>query len=640
MTSPSATQPLVARLLPALLLLALVAVERGLRQLRASNRTVTIFTGLAFAAVAAWTFTTLVLPPWIEGFEAQKDYDNYLLAAHRLLQHGEFPVLGPGIAPTRLYLGPLFIYLLAFALWVSGNDLHGAWLVLASLDLVAMVGTGVALVRPLGRGRAAMLVVLLLASPQLHRELNWYFWHHPFLPAFELLTLAALVRFLVLRRPGAWLVAVAGACLAVQMHLTAGVLFVPLAVGAWVGRKALSRSTWLATSAILLVLNAWVLAELDVLFDPAMWRAASAGLSGTLGDPDVHRLLAAGALLDATTVVTAGALLVPAGLIASVALLARRRAPGSPDGPQAVAWVAVSGTLASAGLLFALRHWWSPTYDLVAVPFLAMCAWGALDSADRFIRSEGWPRVARIAQWVVLPLLALNLLRPLRDAPPLPEGPAYDMRVLDDLLTVAAAGGWILLPADATRVHGVATLVPAWARTRFLAHRLGESPAVTAEPPAGGVNVSFDLAGRFEFEPVDPCLATPSQPGDPRPGQPVEAARTPGCLGRPGVHRFVVALAIPDFRALPCEPMAPAMTFEADGHAMAAVGSLPPPEPFEHDKRFALFRTELPLDLAATARVVVRPACWLTLVDFFESGRPYSATDAGLGGRAMGEVLP
>ena len=62
MTSPSATQPLVARLLPALLLLALVAVERGLRQLRASNRTVTIFTGLAFAAVAAWTFTVMHWP--------------------------------------------------------------------------------------------------------------------------------------------------------------------------------------------------------------------------------------------------------------------------------------------------------------------------------------------------------------------------------------------------------------------------------------------------------------------------------------------------------------------------------------------------------------------------------------------------
>ena len=590
-------------------------------------------TGPAFVAAVSWVFFAHALPTWSPGFEYVPDYDNYLSDAWRLARDGQFPTLGPWVDPTPLRLGPLFPCLLGFALRVAGPDLLSAWRVLVSVNLLSILLAGLAAKRLVGRGRAALLVVLLATSPAIFAEQRHFFWHHPFVVPFSLMALCGAWFFLVRRRPVYWLVAVLGAGLAVQMHLTAAALAIPLAVVAVAGRREFGWRLWLQTALVLVGVNAYLFAETDVLFGAANWEAASRGLRGLVarGESSVEIL---GAWASLGSAVACGVLVVPAGIgVACYACAGRGRARLAPP-IQVASLLVLAAVPAFLALPVVLANWWAHHYLYWGVPWMVLASWLLLVRLGAGLARLGPRFPGPVLALVALPALALWPVPADALRPQLAGAAALDAGLLSEVADVGSANGWTAQLAGpcAPRIHGVPALLVASPRNGGFFELRMEPPGACAprDGPDGDVTdvtFAFDAFGRFTLERYETCLDR--RAGD-APGGHLRTFWTgvlPRCAGRDDRKRFLVAVVAADPRAGECDAGEAGVTVDLDGEAVALDLDV---DPRSESDGFGLLRTAVPVDLGRVGRVQVGLPCGVALIDLFESEAPFSGPDAGL----------
>lgn len=174
-----------------------------------------------------------------------------LLQAKNIIEQGIFPSLGPKIYRGHGHLGPAYAYLVAIPLWLSAYDPAGAVELVLFLDVVAIV-----LMYFLGRelfGNLAGLIGagLYAVSFTMVFYARWC-WHPSLVPLFTMLLFYSLIQILKGRVAFLPVVALSQGLL-LQLHLSTGVLLVPVALALWQSRRSLGRWSIAASALVFFV---------------------------------------------------------------------------------------------------------------------------------------------------------------------------------------------------------------------------------------------------------------------------------------------------------------------------------------------------------------------------------------------------
>ncbi len=163
------------------------------------------------------------------------DETRDLFAAFQITQGTAFPSHGPKVHLGFGYLGPAYYYLLALPVWLfNGAPIAAGWLTVtfdvAAIGMVYLVG------KRLFNATTGWIAALLYAfSFQVIFYARWG-WHPSLVPFFTLLTIYGCLR--LANGETRWFPTVMLAfSLAMQLHLTAVFLIVPILIVVWQQRR-------------------------------------------------------------------------------------------------------------------------------------------------------------------------------------------------------------------------------------------------------------------------------------------------------------------------------------------------------------------------------------------------------------------
>ena len=200
----------------------------------------------AVLAVLLVLAALLRLPGIDQRGQWDSDQGHEMTVLANLVQHGQWPLLGPVTSVGSLHHGALYYYLLAPAALVSGADPVAVLVEIALLGVAAVAATWW-LARLVGGPAAAAVAGLLLAvSPAAISE-STFIWNPNPIPLFAALAVGGAIQA---RRTGAsrwWLLAAAGTMATMQMQLVSGVLLIPVA-GMWAWELRRRRRAGLGTA--------------------------------------------------------------------------------------------------------------------------------------------------------------------------------------------------------------------------------------------------------------------------------------------------------------------------------------------------------------------------------------------------------
>lgn len=141
------------------------------------------------------------------------------------------PLIGGPISGTGLYLGPLFVWLMALPFWLTGGDPLGAALVVSTLGVLTT-----ALIFWAGKSLfdkgTGLVAALLSASAFLMVIYDRKYWNASPIPLFSILTLICLYNIAKGRLRWTYILAVVLA-FAFHSHMTSGVLLLLVPVS-WI----------------------------------------------------------------------------------------------------------------------------------------------------------------------------------------------------------------------------------------------------------------------------------------------------------------------------------------------------------------------------------------------------------------------
>lgn len=585
------------------------------------------------AALLATTFLQHALPAWSEGFCVNLEYDQYLTMGHLLAAHGEIPLLGPGVNGLTLSVGPLFLWLLGLAQWLFGNDLQAVWLSLVSLNMTSILATGLWLYRNGNRTAAAIVPTILVGCPAIYNAQGLLFWHHPYMLPFVLLFLCASLSFNQRPRLVSWIILLASASLAVQMHASAALLVIPIGFLAVSNQGFFSGRRIGITTLVLLILHFYLLVGADAVLQFLGGGWTFHGSSSSVSVPNLAAGIAAG-------YVSLGIVLLPAGL----AVAAWRLGTTNSDRRNTAAWtcagLVVSMTSAVVLLVLATGQAWSERYSYVAIPFAALAVWLFLDAVANsiFPRSRISRRLLIVA---ALPFLLSNSANT-DDKRARALNASQDHSVLTDLMVTLAARGLVVPPTGCCAgIHGVPSMTTHSLLVHHAFHNLragmqAAGAATTSSSNAANarsdsraaVLVSFRPDGHFDLEQYEACLDdTPIQR---------KLHLGPAVINIPNLcreeetlPRFLLLVTMRGAGPGAQDVLAPSLAVE---DPPADIPLLPGLADWNHctSNRLDLWTSVFPVDITGASGFRVNLPPNLKLLDAFESTHPYTAYDFGM----------
>ena len=165
------------------------------------------------------------------GLRGQWDADqgDEMLVLLHLVRDGQVPLLGPPTFTGSFHHGALYYGLLAPAAFLGDADPGAVTLLIAALG-IATVGVLWALGRELGGAWAGHVTgVLAAVSPALVMG-STFIWNPNLVPLGAGLALLGAVRAWRTRRAAWWLLPALGTMIAMQVHVSGGILLPPLVV--------------------------------------------------------------------------------------------------------------------------------------------------------------------------------------------------------------------------------------------------------------------------------------------------------------------------------------------------------------------------------------------------------------------------
>lgn len=275
----------------------------------------------------------------LPGLEARGAFDadqgRTMLALEAWLRSGDVPLLGPPASVGGFHHGVLYYYLLAPAALIGGLE-PGAVIAVVALAGIATVGLVWFAARSIGGPVAGLVAGLFAAVSASEVARSTSLWNPNIVPAGVALVVAAGWTAWEQRRPGWWLVAAAGAAIALHGHLLSLLVVGPLAALA-VADLARSRgaerrrtASWLAGAALVVGLTylPLLVEELQAGFAEARGVAAFVGGGGGSEAPTAWTVLvivlrvASWTLVGLPTRAPGLAFLVAAALVVGVVWLA------------------------------------------------------------------------------------------------------------------------------------------------------------------------------------------------------------------------------------------------------------------------------------------------------------------------------
>jgi hypothetical protein len=423
------------------------------------------------------------------------------------------------------------------------------------------------------------------------------------------------------------------------------VLFVPLVAAGVARRECLDTRLLLATVALVFAANSYLLFERPSLLSPVVWDQV-AGMSAG----DLAGVRPSFGMADACSRIAAqvgfGSVLVPAGAVVALAVLARRVKGRVAMGLRgAMSLVVVSGFLGTILVVPAAGNAMLPYYVHFAVIFSAAAAWLVLDwlPGDGLARRLGIPRLA--VGVCALPVLFNGMDRQTTVSIPLAQNASSDMGVLSELVHRGREEGWRAVAADGgARVHGFPGFLHGLLPTQYFISELDDwnpgGPAASRGGIPADVNLAMDLSGRVTTESITPCVEPRAADRPPRAmGDFVGAIREP-CRDRGGMRRFVHAVAGVADPGSPDVSDTGSVVIEVDGVRVPLVALHWRPVPPIKAPVVVLCRSAEPIDLGAAREIRVVVPRWMRLADLFESYLPYGAVEFGMSDMVEGEIQP
>jgi hypothetical protein len=221
--------------------------------------------------------------------EFDADQGTQLLVVKALVEDGVTPLLGPPTSIGDLHHGALYYYLLAPSALVSGTDPPFVTLTIVAAGIGAVLATWWIARRAAGPLAGAVAGGLMALSATAVSG-STFIWNPNLLPLGGALAVAGTFGAWADRRPARWVVAAAGWTLAVQAHVLAHVLALPMLVVLLLDlrrrtgpgeRAALGRAVAVAAAVALVGFLPLIANELTTGFVEA--RAFIAYLGGALG---------------------------------------------------------------------------------------------------------------------------------------------------------------------------------------------------------------------------------------------------------------------------------------------------------------------------------------------------------------------
>jgi 4-amino-4-deoxy-L-arabinose transferase-like glycosyltransferase len=158
-------------------------------------------------------------------WDSDQGHDMLVLLA--LVRDGSLPLLGPPTSIGDFHHGALYYYILAPAAFLSGADPVAVTATIAIAGLLAVVVVWW-LARSIGGPIAGLVAGILMAVSATSIEGSTFIWNPNILPLFSAIAVGCAWQAYATRRPPWWLGAAGGLAVAMQGHVLATILLLPL----------------------------------------------------------------------------------------------------------------------------------------------------------------------------------------------------------------------------------------------------------------------------------------------------------------------------------------------------------------------------------------------------------------------------